>query len=87
MGIGGQAVFGGAAGRRRDAGNGFLWNIVRYQCTTARNDHDGNIEGFPLWAGQAVGLVKRVQPAGEIVREIAEEAQRILKRLAQHSLS
>jgi NAD(P)H-dependent flavin oxidoreductase YrpB (nitropropane dioxygenase family) len=62
-------------------------NIVRYQCTTARNDHDGNIEGFPLWAGQAVGLVKRVQPAGEIVREIAEDAQRILKRLAQHSLS
>ena len=29
-----------------------------------------------LWAGQGVGLVRRIQPAAEIVREIAEEAQK-----------
>jgi hypothetical protein len=29
-----------------------------------------------------VGLVSKVQPAGEIVREIADEAMAILKRLS-----
>ncbi len=52
---------------------------------TARSDHEGDIEAFPIWAGQGVGLVNRVQPAGEIVREIAEDAKRILKRLADNS--
>ena len=60
---------------------------VRYQSTTARNDHVGDIEAFGIWAGQGVGLVNRVQPAGEIVREIAEDAKRILERLAAHSLT
>jgi len=59
--------------------------VVRYACETARSDHQGDIEAFPLWAGQGVGLVKRIQPASEIVREIAEDAQRILKRLAASS--
>jgi len=58
---------------------------VRYESTTARSDHEGNIEAFPLWAGQGVGLVNRVRPASEIVREIAEDAQRILRRLAENS--
>jgi len=30
-----------------------------------------------LWAGQGVGLVKKVQPAAEIVREIIEQARAI----------
>jgi NAD(P)H-dependent flavin oxidoreductase YrpB (nitropropane dioxygenase family) len=59
--------------------------VVRYQSATARSDHEGDIEAFPLWAGQGVGLVNKVQPAGEIVREIAEDAKRILKRLADNS--
>ncbi|MFQ5955553.1 MAG: NAD(P)H-dependent flavin oxidoreductase, partial [Kiloniellales bacterium] len=61
--------------------------VVRYQSTTARSDHEGDIEAFPLWVGQGVGLVNRVQPAGEIVREIAEDAKRTLERLAEHSLT
>jgi NAD(P)H-dependent flavin oxidoreductase YrpB (nitropropane dioxygenase family) len=36
----------------------------------------------PLWAGQSAGLVSKVQPAAEIVREIREAAQAILRRLA-----
>ena len=59
--------------------------VVRYQRTTARSDHEGDIEAFPLWAGQGVSLVKRVQPASEIVREIAEDARRTLERLAESS--
>jgi nitronate monooxygenase len=59
--------------------------VVRYQSITARSDHEGDIEAFPLWAGQGVGLVNKVQPAGEIVREIVENAQRTLERLADNS--
>jgi nitronate monooxygenase len=59
--------------------------VVRYQSITARSDHEGDIEAFPLWAGQGVGLVNKVQPAGEIVREIAGDAQRTLERLADNS--
>jgi type I restriction-modification system DNA methylase subunit len=61
------------------------FTAVRYESETARSDHEGDIEAFPLWARQGVGLVKRIQPASEIVREIAEDAQRILKRLAVSS--
>ena len=66
-----------------DAAYGFT--ALRYECRTARSDWEGDVEAFPLWAGQGVGLVNRIQPAGEIVREIAEDAQRILKRLAESS--
>ncbi len=59
--------------------------VVRYQSATARSDHEGDIEAFPLWTGQGVSLVKRVQPAREIVREIAEDARRTLERLAKSS--
>jgi hypothetical protein len=33
-----------------------------------------------LWAGESVSGVKRVQPAAEIVGELAEEAERLLQR-------
>lgn len=63
------------------ATDGFGQTVVRYQKVTARSDHQGNIEAMPHWAGQGVGLVTKVQSAGEIVREISEEAQGILERL------
>jgi NAD(P)H-dependent flavin oxidoreductase YrpB (nitropropane dioxygenase family) len=37
---------------------------------------------LPLWAGQSVGLVSKGQSAGDIVREIADEAHSILRRVA-----
>ena len=55
--------------------------IVRYQSYTPGADAEGDIEALALWAGQGVGLVSRVQPAGEIVHEIADEARTILRRL------
>jgi NAD(P)H-dependent flavin oxidoreductase YrpB (nitropropane dioxygenase family) len=56
--------------------------IVRYQSYTPAADAEGDIDALSLWAGQSVGLVSRVQPAAEIVRDIAEEARMILRRLA-----
>ena len=39
-----------------------------------------------LWAGQAVALVHKTQPAADIVRDIAAEATAILRQLAMAPL-
>jgi NAD(P)H-dependent flavin oxidoreductase YrpB (nitropropane dioxygenase family) len=56
--------------------------ILRYQSYTPGADADGDIDAMALWAGQSVGLVSKLKPAGEIVREIAAAADAILRRLA-----
>lgn len=55
---------------------------VRYQSSTPCPDYEGEIEGMSLWAGQGVGLVSRIHPAAEIVREIVADAAAALKRAA-----
>lgn len=57
--------------------------VVRYQSYTPDTDADGDIDALSLWAGQSVGLVSKLQSAGDIVREIADEARLILQRLAK----
>jgi NAD(P)H-dependent flavin oxidoreductase YrpB (nitropropane dioxygenase family) len=57
--------------------------IVRYQSYTPGADAEGDIDAMSLWAGQSVGLVSRLQPARDIVHEIVDEAQLILRQLAQ----
>jgi nitronate monooxygenase len=57
--------------------------IVRYRSYTPAPDAEGDIDALSLWAGQSAALVRKIQPAAEIVREIASEAQDILRRLAQ----
>src|SRR6056297_4011094 len=51
--------------------------IARYASAVAFAELEGDIEPLPLWAGQGVGLVKKVQPAAEIVREIIEQSRAI----------
>ena len=60
-----------------------LGTILRYQSDTPAWDMEGNIEAMALYAGQSVGLVKKRQSAGDIVREISEEAKQILQNLAR----
>ena len=57
--------------------------IVRYQSYTPGTDAEGDVDALSLWAGQSVGLVSKLQSAGDIVREIADEAEVILRRLPQ----
>jgi NAD(P)H-dependent flavin oxidoreductase YrpB (nitropropane dioxygenase family) len=46
-------------------------------------DARGDIESMDLLAGQGVGLVGQIKPAGQIVRELVEEARQIVsQRLA-----
>ena len=52
--------------------------IRRYDCITPRTDVTGDILAMSLWAGQGVGLVRRTQPAAEIVAEIVAEARAVM---------
>ena len=59
--------------------------LVRYGSSTPRADADGDIEALSMWAGQGVAMVRRPQPAAEIVREIYAEACVILERLGTNA--
>ena len=45
-------------------------------------DTTGDIESMDLLAGQGVGLVREIKPAGEIVRELVNEAREIISCLS-----
>ena len=44
---------------------------------------DGNLKEGCFLAGQVAGMVTKAQPAAEILREVAEEAETVLKGAAQ----
>ena len=56
--------------------------VVRYASQTPSAGIEGEVEAMSTWAGQGVGLARRVQPAAEIVREVVAEADAVLSRLA-----
>jgi nitronate monooxygenase len=56
--------------------------IPRYRATVASADVEGDVEAMPLWAGQGVGLLTKMRPAAEILREIAATAESRLRSLA-----
>jgi NAD(P)H-dependent flavin oxidoreductase YrpB (nitropropane dioxygenase family) len=67
----------GAAVAQRGDGS----SIPRYASSTPGEGLQGEIEAMSLWAGQSVGLVTRVQTAAEIVRELDEGADEVLRGL------
>ena len=54
--------------------------VPRYEGSSPTPDMTGDLEAMTLYAGQGVGLIRDVQPAGQIVRQIADEAVRVLTR-------
>ena len=52
--------------------------IERYDSDAPVTGATGDVTAMALYAGQGVGLARRIQPAGEIVRELAAEAARTL---------
>ena len=56
-------------------------SIPRYASSTPAEGHEGEIEAMSLWAGQSVGLVTHPQTAAEIVRELDEGADEVLRGL------
>ncbi len=56
--------------------------LHRFQPGVASRGATGAVEAMSLWAGESVGGVTRIQPAAEIVQQVAEEAERLLRRWA-----
>lgn len=56
--------------------------IVRYSSAMPVEGITGEIEALSMWSGQGIGIVDRVQPAAEIVRELAADADAVLARLS-----
>lgn len=78
----GRPATGARPGERDVLATGGQGDMVRYESTTPGPDAEGDIEGLSLWAGQGVAGVARAQPAGEIVREIMDDAAAVLRGLA-----
>jgi nitronate monooxygenase len=56
------------------------WPIQRFQPLDIHTGVTGAIEAMPHWAGESVDGVKTVQPAAEIIQELAGDAERLLRR-------
>jgi enoyl-[acyl-carrier protein] reductase II len=52
--------------------------VRRFVSLPPNCDAGGDIASMCLLAGQGVGLVRAIQPAGEIVHELVQEARRII---------
>jgi nitronate monooxygenase len=59
--------------------------IARYSSSMPVAGISGDIEALSMWSGQGIGLVDRVQPAAEIVRELLDEAERVMSGLASRA--
>ncbi len=52
--------------------------LPRFASLPPSSETTGDIESMALYAGQSVGLVHEIKPAGEVVRELIEGARRII---------
>jgi nitronate monooxygenase len=52
--------------------------VLRFMGFPPNSDATGDIDSMDLLAGQGVGLIHDVKPAGQIVRELVEEARQIV---------
>ena len=57
--------------------------IRRFSSLPPNLDASGDFDSMSLLAGQSVGAVERIRPAGEIVQVLAREADERLRELAQ----
>jgi enoyl-[acyl-carrier protein] reductase II len=54
--------------------------VLRFMGFPPNSDASGDIDSMSLLAGQSVGLVREVKPAGQIVRELVQEARQIISQ-------
>ena len=59
--------------------DGIRTPVIRFEFVTPLNGDTGAIDAMTMWAGESVGGVLGIQPAAEIVRELAAEAERLVK--------
>lgn len=61
--------------------------VIRYDFAPPVAGMSGDMEAMANYAGQSVGVVRQRQPAGDIVREVAAEAERVLGSFAANRSS
>ena len=54
--------------------------VRRYSASLPQPGMTGEVEALALYAGQSAGLVSRLQPAHDIVKEVADEAVRTFQQ-------
>src|SRR5262249_46379788 len=54
--------------------------LLRFMGLPPNCDASGDIDSMDLLAGQGVGLIDQIRPAGEIVRQLMEDAQQIISQ-------
>jgi NAD(P)H-dependent flavin oxidoreductase YrpB (nitropropane dioxygenase family) len=54
--------------------------LLRFMGFPPNGDASGDIDSMDLLAGQGVGLVREIKPAGQIVHELVAEARQIIAR-------
>ena len=55
--------------------------ILRYHDAFPGSHTTGDLQSMVLYAGESVGVMHEILPAGEIVRNVAEQANSVLSRL------
>jgi nitronate monooxygenase len=75
-----QAFQGEVVGEGLDHVSGKRFSIDRFKCLVITEATSGAIAAMPHWAGESVDGIKKVQPAAEIVHELAGDAERLLRR-------
>ncbi len=58
--------------------------IQRYAITPPFSGMEGGVEDLALYAGQSIGVISDIRPAGEIIRELVEETITVMKRETGH---
>jgi hypothetical protein len=54
--------------------------VPRFSVPSPTRDTTGAIGAMALYAGQSVGATAAVTPAGEVVRDLTDGAERLLRR-------
>ena len=65
--------------------DGVVTPLPRFIPSPPTSTTTGHIEAMAMYAGQGVGLVSAIEPAGEIVRELVDGAAAILERVPTQS--
>lgn len=54
--------------------------IRRFAGTVPNATTTGDIQNMVMYAGQGVGLIKEILPAGEVVRRLVDDAQQVIQQ-------
>ncbi|RWV81152.1 hypothetical protein GW17_00057452 [Ensete ventricosum] len=58
--------------------------VRRFAGTVPNSTTTGNVDCMAMYAGEGVGLINEILPAGEVVKSLVEEAQHIIQQKFSH---